>query len=73
MGINTDLSQSNSQVAKPKAVKKPLAEQKEIARAVGHISQAANVYANNKAKETQDVEWQEAGKKYVNLMLSLLR
>uniref|UniRef100_Q0I212 Toxin CdiA n=1 Tax=Histophilus somni (strain 129Pt) TaxID=205914 RepID=Q0I212_HISS1 len=63
MAISTDLSQANSQVAKPKEVKKLLVEQKEIARAVGHISQAANVYANNKAKETQYVEWQEGGSK----------
>ncbi|WP_075319842.1 two-partner secretion domain-containing protein [Histophilus somni] len=63
LGINTDLSQANSQVAKPKEVKKLLAEQKEIAQAVSHISSAVNIYANNKAKETQDVEWQEGGSK----------
>ncbi len=51
LGINTELNQANSQVEKPKEVKKLLSEQKEIAQAVGHISSAVQTYTANKQAE----------------------
>ncbi|WP_178385813.1 DNA/RNA non-specific endonuclease, partial [Histophilus somni] len=56
LGINTDLSQANSQVAKPKEVKKLLVEQKEIARAVGYMVSAIDIFTSNLAEEAKREE-----------------
>ena len=47
LGINTDLSQANSQVAQTKDVKAQIQEQQQIATAVGHVKSAVETYTSN--------------------------
>ena len=47
LGINTDLSQANSQVAQTKDVKAQIQEQQQIAAAVGHVKSAVETYTSN--------------------------
>ncbi|HDR1205723.1 TPA: hemagglutinin repeat-containing protein [Pasteurella multocida] len=53
LGINTDLSQAQREVSKPKDVTQLLAEQKEIAKAVGEIKSAVEIYTSNQQEETE--------------------
>ncbi|TCT18677.1 EndoU nuclease-like protein, partial [Bibersteinia trehalosi] len=59
----TDLSQANRQVAQPKDINKVLKEQASISNALGNLSEAANSYADKRAKETKDKAWEEGGSK----------
>ena len=47
LGINTDLSQANSQVAQTKDVKAQIQEQQQIATAMGHVKSAVETYTSN--------------------------
>ena len=47
LGINTDLSQANSQVAQTKDVKAQIQEEQQIAAAVGHVKSAVETYTSN--------------------------
>ncbi|MFC1196423.1 VENN motif pre-toxin domain-containing protein, partial [Pasteurella multocida] len=53
LGINTDLSQAQREVSKPKDVTQLLAEQKEIAKAVGEIKSAVEIYTSNQQEEAE--------------------
>ncbi|WP_221621839.1 hypothetical protein, partial [Bibersteinia trehalosi] len=63
LGINTDLSQANREVVQPKDINKVLKEQASISNALGNLSEAANSYADKRAKETKDKAWEEGGSK----------
>ena len=53
LGINTDLSQANSQVAQTKDVKAQIQEQQQIAAAVGHVKSAAETYTSNQREAAE--------------------
>ena len=53
LGINTDLSQANSQVAQTKDVKAQIQEQQQIAAAVGHVKSAVETYTSNQREAAE--------------------
>ncbi|HEA3278464.1 TPA: hemagglutinin repeat-containing protein [Pasteurella multocida] len=53
LGINTDLSQAQREVSKPKDVTQLLAEHKAIAKAVGEIKSAVEIYTSNQQEEAE--------------------
>ncbi|MGC7561378.1 VENN motif pre-toxin domain-containing protein, partial [Pasteurella sp. 22655_41Tandhals] len=56
LGINTDLSQAQREVSKPKDVTQLLAEQKVLSKSVGDIHKAISTYtANQQAEATEQV------------------
>ncbi|WP_429945557.1 VENN motif pre-toxin domain-containing protein [Bibersteinia trehalosi] len=56
LGINTDLSQSNRQVAEPKDINKVLKEQQILSQAAGNVAEAVMTYAENQKAELQQAE-----------------
>ena len=54
LGINTDLSQANSQVAQTKDVKAQIQEQQQIATAVGHVKSAVETYTSNQREAAEE-------------------
>ena len=55
LGINTDLTQANNQTATTQDVKAQVAEQQQIATAIGKVRSAAETYAANKREEAEQV------------------
>ena len=53
LGINTDLSQANSQVAQTKDVKAQIQEQQQIATAIGHVQKAVETYTANQQEAAE--------------------
>ena len=53
LGINTDLSQANSQVAQTKDVKAQIQEQQQIATAVGYVKSAVETYTSNQREAAE--------------------
>ncbi|TCT17256.1 hypothetical protein EDC51_1033 [Bibersteinia trehalosi] len=54
LGINTDLSQANRQVAEPKDIHQTLREQQILSQAVGNVLGAVSTYAEQKAKQAEE-------------------
>ena len=53
LGINTDLTQANNQVAQTKDVKAQLQGQQQIATAIGNVKSAVDTYTSNKQEEAE--------------------
>ena len=53
LGINTDLTQANNQVAQTKDVKAQLQEQQQISTAIGNVKSAVDTYTSNKLNEAE--------------------
>ena len=56
LGINTDLTQANNQVAQTKDVKAQLQEQQQISTAIGNVKSAVDTYTSNKLNEAEITE-----------------
>lgn len=56
LGINTDLTQANQQVDKPKDVASELNEQKQLAKSAGDVIIAVDTFTNNLYQETKSEE-----------------
>ena len=55
LGINTDITQANRQTATTQDVKAQVAEQQQIATAIGKVRSAAETYAANRRAEAEQV------------------
>lgn len=53
LGINTDLTQANNQVAQTKDVKAQIQEQQQIAAAIGHVQKAVETYTANQQEAAE--------------------
>jgi len=56
LGINTDLTQANNQVAQTKDVKAQIQEQQQISAAIGNVKSAVDTYISNKLNEAETAE-----------------
>ncbi|WP_179109957.1 hemagglutinin repeat-containing protein, partial [Rodentibacter ratti] len=64
LGINTDISQANGQVAQSKDIKATLAEQQQLSAAIGNVKSAVETYTTNRQEAAeQEIRRLEAHRK----------